>query len=421
MDDYDQVTNDKAANKHDEPAGSKVADAEDSQAVQSHTSQIEPVVPSHTHAAMHIIHKIIYVVIVIIVGVASGVAGSYWYQHHDTSVSQQKQVIVKGDTLVSSIANRVSPSVVSITTKQLTQQSIFGGASVSEGAGTGVILTKDGLVLTNKHVVPDGISSVSVVLSDGSNKAAEVLARDPLSDIAFVKIKGVNDLKPAVLGDSSQMKVGDSVVAIGNALGQFQNTVTTGIISGIGRPITAQDDDGSSSENLQNLFQTDAAINPGNSGGPLVNVDGQIIGINTAVAGDAQNIGFAMPINDIKASIASVEKSGKVVRPYLGIKYVPLTPDIAKQLDLQITSGAYVGDGSGQSGVVSGSPADKAGIQDGDVITKVNNQLLDATHDLGTQISQYKVGDTVTLTLVRDSKTLQIKVKLQAAPSDLSQ
>jgi serine protease Do len=238
-------------------------------------------------------------------------------------------------------------------------------------------------------------------------------------DVAFLKI---NDLKgktlvPVTLGDSSKMQVGDHVIAIGNALGQFQNTVTSGIISGFGRDVTAGDQSGAqSNENLTDLFQTDAAINEGNSGGPLANINGEVIGINTAIASGAQNIGFAQPINDVKGLIASVLGGGKLEQPYLGVRYVSLTNDLAKEFNIKTARGAYVTSGSGQGAVVSGSPADKAGLQDHDVITKVNNITIDDKTSLTAALSRFKVGDKVTLTIVRDGKTITKEAALEAVP-----
>jgi serine protease Do len=220
------------------------------------------------------------------------------------------------------------------------------------------------------------------------------------------------------LGDSSKMEVGDKVIAIGNALGQFQNTVTTGIISGYGRDVTAGDQsDQQSSENLTDLFQTDAAINEGNSGGPLVNINGEVIGINTAIASGAQNIGFAQPINDLKALISSVLDNGQLEQPYLGVRYVSLTNDLAKEFNLKVNRGAYITSGDNQSAVVSGSPAEQAGLKDHDVITKVNNVSIDDKTSLTSALSRFKVGDRVSLTVVRDGKTITIKATLGKAPT----
>jgi serine protease Do len=254
-------------------------------------------------------------------------------------------------------------------------------------------------------------------MSDGKQyTGAKVVSRDPLNDIAFIKINA-SGLPAAKLGDSTKVEVGQQVVAIGNALGQFQNSVTSGIISGIGRPITAGDQ-GSASEELSNLFQTDAAINPGNSGGPLVNLAGEVIGMNTAVAGQgSQNIGFAIPMNEVVPLIAGVKSSGKIVRPYIGVRYVLLTPEIAASNDLKTTSGAWLVGTTGVPAVIAGGPADKAGIKDGDIITKIDGKSIDESHSPLSLIAGKKVGDKIVLTVVRDGKTQTISVTLQEAPT----
>lgn len=325
--------------------------------------------------------------------------------------------------LISAIAKKASPSVVSVNvTSQV--RSTFGAAN-QQSAGTGIILSDDGYIVTNRHVIPAATQKVSVTLSDGTElKDVSVVGRtgenDPL-DIAFLKVEDTKGaaLSPASLGDSSRVQVGDKVVAIGNALGQFQNTVTDGIISGYGRDIRAGDQSGGNIEALQNLFQTDAAINQGNSGGPLLNIDGEIIGINTAVAGDgAQNIGFAIPINDVKGLIASVLNEGKLIRPYLGVRYITLTDDYAAEHELPVKRGAYIlPSNSGQGSIVTGSPADKAGLKEADIITKVDGAAIDDRNNLTSLIGQKSVGDTVKLTIVRDGKEITVDVMLQAAPT----
>jgi len=262
-------------------------------------------------------------------------------------------------------------------------------------------------------------------LSDGTELTnVSVIGRTSESDsldVAYLKIndKKGKTLTPVTLGDSSKMRVGDKVIAIGNALGQFQNTVTEGIISGFGRSVTAGDSSGAgSSETLQNLFQTDAAINEGNSGGPLVNINGEVIGINTAIAGGAQNIGFAIPINDAKGTINTVLSKGKLERPFLGVHYVSLTDDYAYTYNLTTKRGAYIAPSAdGSASIVVGSPAAKAGLKEKDIITAVDGTKIDETHSLTSLLGQHGVGDSVTLTIIRDGKEQKIKVTLEAAPS----
>jgi serine protease Do len=361
-------------------------------------------------------------------------AASHGDANTTTNVAQQKVVLEGQATVISNIAKNVGPSVVSVNVTGQSQSSspyaslfgIGGDSQTQQSAGTGIILTSDGLIMTNRHVVPSGTTSVSVTLSDGTvYDNVKVVGRTSDSDsvdVAFLQIPDTKGkaLKAATIGDSANVKVGDQVVAIGNALGQFQNTVTSGIISGFGRSVQASDSTGSSSENLDNLFQTDAAINEGNSGGPLVNLDGQVIGMNTAVASNSQSIGFAIPINDLSGLISSVKSTGKLQKPYLGVVYIPITNDVATQYNLKATQGAYVptsNQAGGQDTVINGSPADKAGVQPGDIITKVNGTAVNQTTSLTSLLSQHKVGDTVTLTIIRDGKTMTKNVTLESAPT----
>ncbi len=265
--------------------------------------------------------------------------------------------------------------------------------------------------MTNKHVVADGTQTISVITADGTQyKNVKLVGRDPLNDLAFLKVQGAKNLTPARLADSNQVNIGQKVIAIGNALGQYQNSVTAGIISAIGRPVVAQE--GSTSEQLEGLFQTDAAINPGNSGGPLVNLEGQVIGINTAIAPDAQGIGFSIPVNSAKGDIKSVISSGQLKRSYLGVHYISITPEIASTLNLDVKQGAYIYDNSGNSPIVSDSPAAKAGLHSKDIVTKVNNETVDARHGLAGLLAQYAPGTKVTLTIIRDGQNRQVDVTL---------
>lgn len=339
--------------------------------------------------------------------------------------SAQKQYISNESQLIAQIAKDVGQSVVSIDAQSQTSvQDIFGFTFPQRqtGAGTGFIVSDGGIIVTNRHVVPVGTTEVTVTLADGTKFTdVSVIGRTSAGnslDVAFLKI---NDLKgkrltAVKLGDSSKMQVGDKVVAIGNALGQFQNTVTAGIISGFGRDVTAADSSGASAENLSDLFQTDAAINPGNSGGPLVNINGEVIGINTAVAGGAQNIGFAIPINDVKGLIDGVLSSGELKQPYLGVRYISLTDDIAYQYNLPLNRGAYIAPGGNQESILPGSPAAKAGLQEKDIITKVNDIQIDEKTNLSSALSRFKVGDSVTLSVVRAGKTTTLHATLEAAP-----
>lgn len=373
------------------------------------------------------IRRVILLLIILGVGALIGISSllAYNYSHTNRSAVTTRQTLSDDGNLVktsqedviTSVADKVSPSVVSIVT-DVTTQTIFGAAT-QQAAGTGIVVSKDGYILTNRHVVSSA-SKVKVVMADGTtHEDVQVVGTDPLNDVAFLKIDGVSDLRAATLGDSSTVRIGQEVIAIGNSLGQYQNTVTSGIISGKGRPVSAGDGSGGSTESLTDLLQTDAAINPGNSGGPLLNVSGQVIGMNTAVAANAQGIGFAIPINATKGTLKSVLAGKGVQRAYLGLRYVPLTAAVAKQYNLSVTEGAYVvGGENSATGVVSEGPADKAGVKDKDIITKINGLTVGRQGGVSSLIGEYAPGDTVELVIVRDGRELTTKVTLAAYPSD---
>ncbi len=355
-----------------------------------------------------------FLALALVIGLLSGLAGGALFVRYGAGhiPVDKKQVLVQESSAVTDVVKKVSPSVVSITSTG-TVPSFFGNQTV-EGAGSGIIVTSDGLIMTNQHVVANTNSSYTVYTADGKQYPANVVARNSTNDVAFVRVQA-KGLTAAKLGDSTNLVVGQTVIAIGNALGQFDNTATQGIISGLGRPITA----GSSEEDaqsLQDLIQTDAAINPGNSGGPLVNLEGEVIGMNTAVAGNAQNIGFAIPISEIKALVANVAKDGKLNQPYLGVRYAAITKDLASKQNLTVTQGALVVGDSSSPAVVSGSPADKAGLQSGDIITKVGGDAITSKVSLTALISKHKVGESVQITYIRDGKTKTVTATLQAAP-----
>lgn len=284
------------------------------------------------------------------------------------------------------------------------------------GGGSGFIISSDGLILTNKHVVSDTNAQYSVLTNDGNTYTAKVLARDPDQDLAVLKIDATN-LPTVSLGDSDSLELGQTAIAIGNALGQFSNTVSVGVVSGLGRTVTATAPDTGADETISGVIQTDAAINPGNSGGPLLDLRGDVIGIDTAVASDAQNIGFAIPINEAKAVIASVEATGQIEAPYLGVQYEDVTPAIATQNKLPITYGAWVSSGGQGAAVVAKSPAAVAGIQAGDIIESVDGIKLDSTHDLANVINEYSVGDVVTLVVNRAGKEITLQATLAQRPA----
>lgn len=312
---------------------------------------------------------------------------------------------------IADVADSVSKSVVSILTETRTM-SYFYGASTSTAAGTGMIITEDGYVLTNKHVV-DGANKIYVVLSDGTTfENVELVTADPLNDVAVLKVKDASGLSPVTLGNSKTISVGQQVIAIGNALGQYQNTVTSGIISGTGRSLVATDESYSSSETLTDMIQTDAAINSGNSGGPLINAAGEVIGINTAVYADGDGIGFAIPISSVKGLLSNIIENNSTARAYAGIYYQNITASLAKSYNLPVTAGAYVYSDSSYSAVVSGSPAEAAGIKTKDIILAVNDVKIGESGSFSSLIGEYKPGDTVQLTILRDGKEIGIKLTL---------
>jgi serine protease Do len=289
------------------------------------------------------------------------------------------------------------------------------------GGGTGFILNQEGIVLTNRHVVSDTDADFTVILNDGTEYEAKVVSRDVFNDLAVVQIVAdddvLEDLPTVRLGNSSDLKIGQTVIAIGNALGEFQNTATTGIISAKGRQITAGDGRGMS-EQLTGLLQTDAAINPGNSGGPLINLAGEVIGVNTAIAQSANGIGFAIPIDDVKPIVESVEKHGKIVRPILGVMFTMLTEELAEELGFDIEEGALLrGDGKNFA-VLEGKPADKAGLQEKDVIVEVNGEKVTVDDPLQNHIRQHSPGDSLTLKVWRKGKTFEVTVELAEADMD---
>ena len=335
--------------------------------------------------------------------------------HSNNSASNNAATFAEGS--ISEIANSVSKSVVSIITNTSTTGSFFTG-QVSQAAGTGFILSSDGYIATNKHVVANA-TKIGVILDGGSTyEDVELIGTDPINDFAIIKIKDVKDLTPIKIGDSKTTNIGQQVVAIGNALGTYQNSVTSGIISGKGRSLTASDSSRTTYETLSDMIQTDAAINGGNSGGPLVNAAGEVIGINTAYASQGNNVGFAIPINSVKGIMAGVLKDGKFERAVLGVRYQTITPLIAKEKKLDVTAGAYVKGSNNASAVIKGSAGDKAGIKDGDIITAVNGTKIGTAGSLGSLIGEYAVGDTVKLEVYRDKKYIELNVKLEAYDAD---
>ena len=304
---------------------------------------------------------------------------------------------------IEGVANKVSQSVVSIVSKSQKGTKYFSSGFGSASAGTGIIVSENGYILTNKHVV-EGSSDISVVTNDGNSyDNVEIITTDPLSDIAILKISNAKGLKAAELGDSKVLNIGQQVIAIGNALGEYDGTVTSGIISGVGRTVNASSDDGTTKETLTDMIQTDVAINSGNSGGPLVNAQGQVVGVNTAVASEAQGIGFAIPISSVKGILKSIAEGKTPNRAYLGANYISVNPQVQKAYNLNVSKGALIKNRNGKA-IISGSPAQKAGLKDGDIITKIDDIEISKNISLGSLIGEKSVGDKVKITYIRDGK-----------------
>ncbi|MFH1207053.1 MAG: trypsin-like peptidase domain-containing protein [Patescibacteria group bacterium] len=392
-------------------------------------------------------------IISILVGAVSGLVFGAWASS-DSTVSSwvQKNILgrnstpsvtsastitpqtlsVTEDSATIDVVKKSSPAVVSIViTQDLSKIYSNSGADLfpfgmfnfgtppqgqqEVGAGSGFIISSDGMIMTNKHVVSTTDAEYTVVMNDGKKYSAKVLATDPFNDVAIVKIDA-KDLPTLTLGDSSALQIGQTVIAIGNALGQYQNTVTKGVVSGLSRTVTAGDGSGQS-ETLQDIIQTDAAINSGNSGGPLLDLAGQVVGINTAVNSSGQLVGFAIPINQVKNAVESVKKNGTIIRPYLGVRYVIINGDVAEKNKLSVDYGAMVvrGDDQTEFAVIPGSPADKAGIVENDIILEVNGQKISEDHSLATELQKYNVGDSVTLKISHAGTEKTVSAKLEQA------
>lgn len=311
------------------------------------------------------------------------------------------------------LIKRSLPSVVSITGSE---PATNGGQRVVL-RGTGFMIGADGLIATNRHVVSDEKLTYTVYLSDGRRFRAAVVGRDPLNDISLIKIPG-EKFATLPLANSDTVQIGQIAVAIGNSLGRYANTVTKGIISGLGRSLSANDEQTGKSENLDDVLQTDAAINPGNSGGPLLNSKGEVMGINTAIDSQGRGVGFAIPSNEVKKAVDSYRKNGRIVRPYVGIRYVMITPDIQDERGLAYDYGAIITRTPDNQGtpVLPGSPAAEAGLQEHDIILAVDGQLIRGARTLLKVVQQHQPGDTLKLTVARAGGNIEVSVALAEVP-----
>ena len=312
------------------------------------------------------------------------------------------------ETSITKSVQKVGPAVVTVVGTVPGQLTMFGPTGDQTVSGTGFFITDQGYILTNNHVV-EGTKEVNIILSDGTQEKATIVGTDPYSDIAVLKADGK---VPAVaaLGNSDKLDPGESVIAIGSPLGDFKNTVTVGVVSATGRSI-----DAGNSYTIENLIQTDAAINHGNSGGPLVDLAGEVIGINTLIvrntgSGDvAEGLGFAIPVNTAQAVAQQIIQQGYFARPYMGISFQPINPDIADRYNLPTRLGAYI------TKVEPGSPADKAGLKENDIITKIGDITIDETHSYVNSLFKYKPGDTINVVVMRDGKETQLQITLGEA------
>jgi len=354
----------------------------------------------------------IAVVAGIISGSLSAAAVSSFMREPAAAIGSQNPVgtnvsnvhIDESSAVISAVQGAM-PAVVKI-------QSATGAGG--EATGTGFIFNPNGWILTNRHVVADA-QQITVILSDSRELQGRVYGIDTLTDLAIVKVDA-SGLSTVKIGSSSDLEQGQLAIAIGNPLGEFENTVTTGVISGLGRQIVAGSQASSSSEQLNNLIQTDAAINPGNSGGPLLDSAGQVIGVNTAVSQDAQGIGFAIPIDVAKPIMQQAVDGKPLTRPWMGIYYQPVTKQLAKDRDLSVDTGVIVDSSGNQPAVFPNSPAANAGLKEGDVITAVDGTAVNAGTDLSELMLPHQPGDTITLTVMRGSSKQEIKVTLGTLP-----
>ena len=283
---------------------------------------------------------------------------------------------------------------------------------VEVGGGSGFIVSAKGIILTNKHVISDPEAEYMVILNDGRKFPAAIVSRDPINDVAILKIS-TDKLPFLKLGNAAKLELGQSLVAIGNALGIFKNTVSLGIVSGLSRSIMAQADPNAPPQEMRGLIQTDAAINPGNSGGPLVNMKGLVIGVNAAIVSGAHSIGFAIPVNAAKRDLDDIEHYGRIRRPLLGLRYIMIDDTLKEKMNLPINYGAFAMRESGHDGaVVPGSPAEKAGLKEKDIVLAINGKKLDCNHPVQDFLENMDVGDVIELAVLRDGKQFTAKVTL---------
>ncbi len=341
-------------------------------------------------------------VVFAIQGIASDIKFAAVKPKGSSALTDEQQGILAVRTAKASVVNIVGKPKVQA------QNSILSVSTNGQVLGTGFVVDSSGLVATNNHVVVDGAFDYFVVLVDGTEYAAQILGQDKYDDVAVLKIQATG-LVAARLGNSDNLETGQSVFAIGNSLGRYQNSVTRGVVSGLGRGIN-ENGDGSATPTMHNWVQTDAAINPGNSGGPLINMAGEVIGMNTLIDTQGSGLGFAVPINAVEDSINQLKSFGKVSRPYLGIQFNVIDSALAKQKNLAVSKGAFV------AMVVPKTPAERGDIQPGDIIISINGQVIDQVNQLDIVVQKYKAGDQINFKLLRGDKQLERLVILGQLP-----
>jgi len=367
--------------------------------------------------------KILFVFFIFAFGLSSGFIFDNLIQNNIPSVIAEDFQFDEQEATIRAIKN-VMPAVVSIVAygdeetmniDLITGEKTITKERVVKGSGTGFIFSQEGLIMTNRHVVnvvDEKEGEFKVITNEGQEYIAKLVGKDPLKDLAILQIFDEN-LPYVEFGDSDTLEIGSTVIAIGNVLGRYQNTVTKGIVSGLGRSIYASDKTGNDGEMLDSVIQTDAEINRGNSGGPLVNLKGEVVGINVAIDEEGTAIGFSIPVNDARPIVNSIRRVGRIIRPRLGVRYIMITPEIAKDNNLNFKKGAYLIEGNdGSSAILPDSPAEKAGLQTGDIIYEINAIKLEGNNTLFSVVQKYKPGDKIGLKVRRGEKDLIIVVVL---------
>jgi serine protease Do len=374
----------------------------------------------------------IVILISVTLGFLSGLIGGaliYEIKEPDgiNDVINREVEVLHEESAIIEVSEAASPAVVSIRISQEVDQNNLSNPFLDDfdldqpldpelqqiGSGSGFIISADGMIITNRHVAEDENATYTVVLNNGDEFEAEVVAKDTLLDIAFLDVEA-EDLPFLELGTSSELKIGQSVIAIGNALGEFSNSVSSGIVSGLGRNILASGGFGTAVERISDVIQTDASINPGNSGGPLLDLQGNVIGVNVAVAQDAENIGFAIPIDNVKDLLKRLDEKGEIDRPQLGVRYVLVNKQVAEEENLDVQEGALIPKqtDSGEDSIVKNSAAEKAGLKPGDVILEIDGEKINEENPLFEVIQKKFKGDKIELLILRGKERLELEATL---------